>query len=397
MSSSVSKLWTWQFSLTVLITIGFYLCLQMLTGGFSIFVTNISHNPTMGGVMTTAFMFAAIVTRPMIGVLLYKINIKKLLCFSLIFVFICIVASYDQEAMPLLITIRVLEGVGFGVTTTLLATLATNLIPLERMGEGIGYFGMATSLGTTLGPMIAISILHTFSFQYLLIITMFLILFSIVATLFIKYEKSEPLDVYISQNKSIIDSIFDKKALLPCFLVMLFYCTYSGIVNFINGLGVEAHLGAKVSFFFLILAIVIILIRPISGKVYDQLGHKYLIYPASICSVIGLVLISATHGLVVFFIAAIFYGIAYSIMQPSFQAWAINRVSAEKRGTANAMVLSAMDLGMALGAPVLGSVANLTGYRGMYNLSVLLIVLLVVMYISSHVKHTKNKKGTSVN
>ncbi len=369
----------------------------MLTGGFSIFVTKISHNPTMGGVMTTAFMFAAIVTRPMIGMLLYKINIKKLLYISLVFVFICIVASYDQEATSLLIAIRVLEGIGFGVTTTLLATLATNLIPLERMGEGIGYFGMATSLGTTLGPMIAISILHTFSFQYLLIITMFLILFSIVVTLFIKYEKSEPVDVYINQNKSIIDSIFDKKALLPCFLVMLFYCTYSGIVNFINGLGSEAHLDSKVSFFFLILAVVIILIRPISGKVYDQLGHKYLIYPASICSMIGLVLISFTHGLVVFFIAAIFYGIAYSIMQPTFQAWAINRVSTEKKGTANAMVLSAMDLGMALGAPVLGGVAHLTGYRGMYNLSALLIVLLVVMYISSHVKHNKNQRDTSVN
>ncbi|WP_460151557.1 MFS transporter [Priestia megaterium] len=392
MYSSVSKLWTWQFSLIILITISFYLCLQMLTGGFSIFVTEFSHNPTLGGVMTTAFMLAAIITRPVTGILMHKINIKKVLCVMLLFVLVCIMISYNQQGIPLLISIRILEGIGFGVTTTLLATLATNLIPEERMGEGIGYFGMATSLGTTLGPMIALSILHSFSFKFLLFITMFLIVVSLGFSLFIKIKQSSSFVKLPIQKELLVDYIFDKRAMLPCFLVMLFYCTYSGIVNFINALGEEEHLGSKVSLFFLIIAVVIAIVRPFSGKIYDQKGHKYLIYPASICSIIGLILIAFAHSLTTFFIAAVLYGIAYSVMQPSFQAWAVSRVTPNKKGTANAMSLSSMDLGMALGAPVLGGVASLTGYREMYSLSSLLIVALILMYTARHFKDIKEQK-----
>ncbi|PFK43177.1 MFS transporter [Priestia megaterium] len=370
----------------------FYLCLQMLTGGFPIFVTKLSHNPTLGGVMTTAFMLAAIITRPVTGILMHKINIKKVLCVMLLFVLVCIMISYGQQVISLLISLRILEGVGFGVTTTLLATLATNLIPEERMGEGIGYFGMATSLGATLGPMIALSILHSFSFKFLLFVTMFLIVISFVFSFFIKIKQSQSFAELPIQKEALMDFVFDKRAMLPCFLVMLFYCTYSGIVNFINSLGEEEHLGSKVSLFFLIIAVVIVLVRPFSGKIYDQMGHKYLIYPASICSIIGLILIAFAHGFTTFFIAAVLYGVAYSVMQPSFQAWAVSKVFADKKGTANAMSLSSMDLGMALGSPILGSVASLTGYRGMYSLSSLLIVALVLMYMMRHLKDIKAQK-----
>ncbi|WP_180896594.1 MFS transporter [Priestia megaterium] len=370
----------------------FYLCLQMLTGGFSIFVTKLSHNPTLGGVMTTAFMLAAIITRPVTGILMHKINIKKGLCVMLPFVLVCIMISYGQQVIPLLISLRILEGIGFGVTTTLLATLATNLIPEERMGEGIGYFGMATSLGATLGPMIALSILHSFSFKFLLFVTMFLIVISFVFSFFIKIKQSQSFAEPPIHKEALMDFVFDKRAMLPCFLVMLFYCTYSGIVNFINSLGEEEHLGSKVSLFFLIIAVVIVLVRPFSGKIYDQMGHKYLIYPASICSIIGLILIAFAHGFATFFIAAVLYGVAYSVMQPSFQAWAVSKVFADKKGTANAMSLSSMDLGMALGSPILGGVASLTGYRGMYSLSSLLIVALVLMYMMRHLKDIKAQK-----
>jgi MFS family permease len=379
--NSSSKLWTWQFTLIILITVSFYLCLHMLTGGYSVYVTEFSHNPTLGGVMTTAFMLAAIITRPIIGIFIHKINIKKVLCFVLLFTLAFIMISYSQEAIPLLITLRILEGIGFGCTTTLLATLATNLIPNERLGEGIGYFGMATSLGATLGPMFALSILHSFSFKILLFITMILLVFSFIFALFIKNKFEHAFSRPFNQKNSLIDLAFDKRAMIPCLLVMLFYCTYSGIVNFLNGLGEEKNLSDKVPLFFLIIAVVIVLVRPISGKIFDRKGDKYLIYPASICSIIGLNLLAFTHELFTLLVAAILYGFAYSVMQPSFQALAIRKVSADKKGTANAMALSSMDLGMALGAPLLGNIVSVTSYNGMFGLSSLLIVVLILIYM----------------
>jgi predicted MFS family arabinose efflux permease len=397
MNSAKSRLWTPQFILIIFVTFLFFLCLQMLTAGFPVFVTGLKSNPAEGGLMTTVFMLAAIFTRPVIGILIHKMNIKRILVFTLLLVTGVIFLSYGQTSLSFLVMIRILHGIGFGIGSTLLATLATTLIPHERLGEGIGYFGMATSLGTTLGPSLALSFVHSFSFNVTILVTAAIAVLGFIMSLLIKNtgqpQKSEPK---IEQKGSIMQYAFDKNALLPCFLVFLFYLTFSGIVNFINGLGEEVHLGGKVSIFFLLNAIVTVLIRPFSGKIYDRMGHKYLIYPACLAGISGLVIMSLTRNFATLIVAAIVYGIAYGIMQPTFLAWAVSRVTPDKKGTANAMALSFMDLGMALGAISLGGVADQFDYRSMYGISSLLIVILLILYSVANAWTRKNRKPQMV-
>lgn len=392
MTSKTSRLWTPQFILIIIVTFLFFLCLQMLTAGFPVFVTGLLSNPAEGGLMTTVFMLAAIFTRPIIGILIHKMNIKRLLVITLFFVAGFILLSYGRTSLSTLIVIRIFHGIGFGIVSTLLATLATMLIPHERLGEGIGYFGMATSLGTTLGPSLALSFDHMFSFNITILFTAVVAVLGFIMSLLIK--KTEPLQKKgqkVEQKGSILQYAFDKKALLPCLLVFLFYLTFSGIVNFINGLGEEIHLGGKVSIFFLLNALVTVLIRPFSGRIYDRMGHKYLVYPACAAGIMGLIIMALTHNLATLIVAAVIYGIAYGIMQPTFQAWAVSCVTPDKKGTANAMALSFMDLGMALGAISLGGVAGQLDYRSMYGISSLLIVILLILYAIVHVRTRKNR------
>jgi hypothetical protein len=49
------------------------------------------------------------------------------------------------------------------------------------------------------------------------------------------------------------------------------------------------------------------------------------------------------------------------------------------------MALSSMDLCMALGAPILGNVVSVTGYTGMFGLSSLLIVVLILIYMMAYI------------
>ncbi|MTT31186.1 MFS transporter [Terrilactibacillus sp. BCM23-1] len=396
MQSSTSRLWTGQFIIIILTSFIFFLALQMLTAGFPAYITELTHNPTKGGIMTTVFMLAAIISRPVIGIIMHKVNMKKILSFILIGVLFTLVISYNQSSMTFLVVLRLLQGIGFGVATTLLATMATNIIPNNRIGEGIGYFGISTSLGTTLGPMFALTLLHHFTFNTMIFVNIGLLILTCLFSFIIKNDTPViPLEKpikKINQHSSIWQYAFDKRALIPCFLVFIFYITFSGIVNFINGIGSETHLAGKVSLFFLINAIVTLAIRPFSGKIYDQIGHKYLILPASICGIIGLILISITQHFSLLFVAAVFYGIAYGIMQPTFQAWAVSLVSPDKKGTANAMAFSFMDLGMAFGAATLGGVAGQIGYRSMFGFSSILIVLLIILYLFAFKKLSRRAK-----
>ncbi|WP_315906288.1 MFS transporter [Priestia koreensis] len=376
-----TKLWTVPFTMIVLTTFIFFICVQMLTAGFPVYIAGVQHDTAKAGIMTTAFMIAAIITRPFMGALLHKMNMKRALLIVFAVMTVTLVLSYNQSALSILIPLRIIQGIGFGINTTILATMATNRIPGNRLGEGIGYFGMATSLGTTLGPMVALSLLHSFSFNIMIISSVILMALSFVFAITVKNLKLSYTPPKGTEKKpSLLQYAFDSRALLPVFLVMLFYFGFAGIINFIDGLGKEANLGSHVSLFFLINAVIMVVIRPFTGRIYDRFGHKYLVYPGALCGIIGLVLLSNTYSMPMFILAAILYGVAYGIMQPTFQAWAVSRVEVDKRPTANAMTLSFMDLGVALGSLVLGSIVSHTTFHMMYAYSSLLVVALLILY-----------------
>src|SRR5699024_10460593 len=69
---------------------------------------------------------------------------------------------------PLLI-LRFLQGIFFSIATTAAGSLAVDHIPVNRSGEGLGYFAMSTNLAVVIGPMIGLPIIQAFSFQTLFI------------------------------------------------------------------------------------------------------------------------------------------------------------------------------------------------------------------------------------
>lgn len=382
MKQTKEKLWTWQYILAVTLTFLFFLSLQALLGGFPVYVTEISHNPANAGLMTTAFMFAAVVSRPIMGMMMHKINMKKLLVLSIVYIFFMILFSFIWESIPALVILRVFQGLGFGVTTTLLATVVTNVVPNHRLGEGIGYYGMATSVGTTIGPMVALFFIHSVSFYALLIFSLVLIVAILAGAMLFKREDMEEVHDYDKeqvQNTSLLQSAFAGKAFIPCLLLFLFYITFTGNVNFLDGLGKSVGM-SDTSFFFFILMIMLLITRPFSGRIYDRKGHKVLLYPSAICAIIGLMMLANMQNMSTLVVASVFYGLAYGVMQPTLQAWAVSRVHPGNKATANAMALSFMDLGHAVGAIILGTVVSRVGYSSMYEFAAILGVVLLLVY-----------------
>ncbi len=382
------KLWTVQYFFVILTTFLFFVCMHMMNAGFPVFVTQISGNPAIGGGMMTAFMIAAISTRPLVSAFLQKIEIKKAIAITLCLIFICIFLSYEQTSIPFLLFIRIIEGIGFGVITTLLGTLVTFHIPSERIGEGIGYFSMASSLGGTMAPVLALYMIHSFSFNSLLLLAFAIIISTLGCSLLIKriHLNSQP-----KSHSTFIQNVFDKGAILPSILVMFLCMTFGGVFSLIDGLGKETGLGTQITFFFVTFVILMLSIRPISGKIFDKKGHRVLIVPASLFALIGLLLLGITENLSTLLAAAIFYSIGYGIIQPTLQAWAVSQVSPDKKGTANAMILTGMDLGMAIGSPILGLIAGYTSYKSMFGYSSICIVIFLAIYLVMIIR-SRNKK-----
>ncbi|MDW0117473.1 MFS transporter [Sporosarcina thermotolerans] len=378
-----AKLWTNQYVIIILLSLVMFSAFYMITAGFPIFVSTVSNNPAIAGIMTTTLMLASLITRFFASVIIQKVNMKLLLILSIVYFLGTIALTFVNQSIGFLIFIRALQGIGFSMLTILVFTISSNIVPKSRLGEGIVYFAMSTSVGTTLGPLIAIAYLARFSFQSMMMLTLGLMSFSLLCSFFTKNNKvtQDKESSKATTKEPFYKYMYDKRVLLPCILVALNYVAIAGTVNFIGAFGKEIHVGGRISQFFIAQGIAMVIVRAFSGKIFDRFGHRILIIPAAISGAGGLVLLGFSKNMLMVIISGVLFGIAFAIIHPTLQAWALQLVPEEKKATANSMLLIFIDAGLALGSVGLGFLAKSVGYGMTFSYSAVTMIIILVLYL----------------
>jgi len=80
-------------------------------------------------------------------------------------------------------------------------------------------------------------------------------------------------------------------------------------------------------------------------------------------------------------VSGVLFGIAYAILQPITQAWALTLVPPEKKATANSMLVIFIDFGMAIGSLGLGLLAKSVGYGMTFSYSAALMIVILILYL----------------
>jgi MFS family permease len=188
--------------------------------------------------------------------------------------------------------------------------------------------------------------------------------------------------------------VVERKALFPSLLGMMAGFGFGGILSFITLFGKEVGI-ANIGYFFLVVSIFEVLVRLVSGRIFDTKGPFWVIFPSAILTCIATVILSYAGTMTTMLVAAAFFGLGFGAMFPALQAWVINRVDPESRGSATATFYNLFDIGIAAGAILLGVIAGMTGYGMMFRLSSLTYVVLIAMYLVYEFRTGKEgKDGT---
>ncbi|WP_427052593.1 MFS transporter [Paenibacillus sp. TC-CSREp1] len=391
--SAPVRLWTTDFILLMLCNFLLFLQLHMIVSPLPSYVQDRFHaNAFQVSLFTCLFALSAIAARLYSAKALEKGLRNAMIYIGLSVALLATLGYYFAAGIAVLLLLRMLFGVGFGMSSTAFPTMASDIVPVKRMGEGMGYFGLSTSLAMSMGPIIGVTLLQGAGFVTLMVCTaaVIAVIYPLSYSLTRKkaaqsQQAAEPAAVTVSGAPSAASgatgkTTFNRKLILPSILNGLLSITYGGLVGFIVLFGKEAHL-ANPALFFLFNAMAVLLVRPFAGRIYDSKGPKALLIPGAVCIAVGLVILSTASTMPVLFAAAFMYGIGYGSMQSSLQTWMIQVVSPAQRGMANGMFLNTLDLGIATGALLLGSIASLTSYTEMYRYSVLFMVLFLLIYL----------------
>ncbi|WP_042168232.1 MFS transporter [Paenibacillus gorillae] len=396
------SLWTKNFILLSLSNLFLFMAIEMLLPTLPIFAADQGSTESQIGLILGFFTFAAVLSRPLTGAGMKRLGKKGLLLVGVIICLIGMASYYVAGTLSVLLLLRVVHGIGFGLATTMFGTVVSDVIPASRRGEGMGFFATGNAISFSLGPFLGIWLLDHYSYGGLFGFGVVILLLSLFFTLFVRLSpegqaqikaaaKEREAEAAIRETAaarevSWVHGVVERKALFPSVLGMMVGFAFGGLLSFITLFGIEKGL-ANIGYFFLVVAISEVLIRFVSGPLFDRKGRFWVLFPSAILCVIGCVLLYKTETTAMLLLAAVFYGLGFGALFPALQAWVINRVEPERRGVATATYYNLFDIGIGSGAILLGFAAMWTNYATMFLFSGLFFVVYLVLYLVYERKH----------
>ncbi|MBG9588552.1 MFS transporter [Cytobacillus firmus] len=369
------KIWSRDFVLILMSNFFIFLGFQMTLPTIPLFVEKLGGNDQLIGIVVGIFTFSALLLRPYAGHML-ETKGRRFVYLTGLAIFVLSVGSFGFiNSLIFLFVLRIIQGFGWGFSTTASGTIATDLIPAKRRGEGMGYFGLSGNIALAFGPTLGLALAGVISFKLLFLICALLGLAALVLSSRINYKQAEKQTV--PQKRW---DIYEKSALRPSFLLFFITVTFGGIASFLPIYSAQKGIGG-IHWYFLLFAIALMLSRTFAGRLYDQRGHQAVFLPGAVLILAAMFLLAWLPSSFIMYIAAILYGLGFGSAQPALQAWSVKEAPANRRGMANATFFSFFDLGVGIGAIVFGQIAHLFGYSTIYLTAAGSVVISILLYI----------------
>jgi predicted MFS family arabinose efflux permease len=262
---------------------------------------------------------------------------------------------------PLLL-LRAAHGVALAICFTAVFTYVADLIPPERLNEGIGIFGISGLTGFAIGPLLAEGVLRRFGFPSFFLLSAALA--GLAFFLVLPLREKEPAGKIRSRH-SFFALLRQRKFLVVAGLSLLFGFGLAATGNFVAPLAEERGIPV-ISIFFLAYSAGAIGIRLIGGRLTDRIGESRMLPYALIVSAAGILTLTLVTGGFTLALAGLLAGGGHGLLFPVLNTLAVRGEPFEVRGKATGIFTGAIDAGNFLGSFILGMVGDLAGLSPLF-------------------------------
>jgi len=365
------RIWKKDFIFLILSNFLMYITYYAILSSLPIYLVNDLHaSKIQVGIVVGAYTVASVLVRPFSGFALDRFGRRTIFLLALIIYSLLFAGYLVALTITSLILLRFAQGLTWGFTTVSGSTIAVDIIPVSKRGEGIGYFALSTTLGMSVGPIVGLYICHQWGTVAMFVTGCFISIASLVCAYAVPLSKRFVVGKHIPLRW---DSMFHKKAIRPSLNVFITMIAYGGLLSFIALYGREIGI-QNASLYFLIFSVGIASARLTAGKVFDKKGPRKIITLCLILLIIGFPLLALAKGAVLFYISAIIIGFGNGVIFPTFQSMVNNLAESKHRGAANSTLYTAVDLGMGLGMIMAGLIAQQISISAIFWINALICV-----------------------
>lgn len=334
----------------------FYMASPMLvTPLITGFTESIGASAAMMGLVGGMMNFVSLFCRPIAGNLADRISKYKLSFAGAVLMTIACIGYICAPNAAAVVAARIVNGFGFACCSVCMATWMSNMLPKEKIGSGMGFYGTMNALAMAAAPAVGVSVCQKFGYRVSFVIAL---VFSVAVMVVIQFigDKGEPEKPSVSGNPEHSHiQLIDVEVVPIALIIMLFAIPYCATQSFLVTYAQTRGLGVMVSMFFPAYAVVLIVLRLSLRHLFDQLPfHRFLV--AGVTSeAIAILLLTIMNNNVIMILASCFLAGGYGVMSSVCQSTAILLAGKNRRGLANSTYYIGLDLGMTLG-PFIGGI-----------------------------------------
>jgi predicted MFS family arabinose efflux permease len=363
---NTEKLWSGYFIMFLIIGFVISTAVFLLDNILSIYANDVWGSKSAGGLLTTTFTFGSIIATAVCGVVIDRTGRKRAIIFGFGIFTVGIIGMAIFKSQGVSYVMRVLQGVGKGVGGVAMASAVADVVPKNRMGEGMGYYGLGSTLAQAIGPSLGLALIATGNYTLTFCICAAGYLASTVAGFFINYEKDmvkpeTALPDAPAQKTAPADAKYHgiwklfEKAALPATLVMFMYgagCT--PILIYITLYATDVLEVGTPGIFFFVSAAAMLITRFTIGKLIDKRGVLGIVVFGNILGILSNVLLLVCKSDLLYYLDGAVYGFATAMIYPALQAAVIVDSPDDRRGAANSLMNFGLDFGILCASALFG-------------------------------------------
>lgn len=357
------RIWTKDFILLLLITTLSMTAITTQMGTLPLLVAQIGGSKATSGAIVGVLGIAALFVRFPIGLMLDKYGRKILLLIGLLILVIDFTLLNFLQTLLSLFLLRLVQGVGNSVQATASATMTADLIPKERLTIGLGYFSIAQSVPSAIGPLIGLTVVQNYGFESLFRVALVLTIIAFILSLFV----NESLLVRETIPQTEVDTSLLKNpgVMFPSLIMFMIYLAQAGVVAFIAQLALERGiLGA--GYYFSLMSLVSVTVRLCFSSILFRLKRSLVIHVSIFFIIIAYGNIVFASSIIYLLISAILFGIGIANLMPLMNTIVLQSVSDSQTGKATAIFMLSLDVAYGGGAVIWGIIASVFGFEWMY-------------------------------
>lgn len=332
-----------------------------------VFLQNLGSDLAAVGIIMGVASVSGMLIRPWTGNALERIGRRKCLLIggAIFFVTHLLYLSIDHMG-PLIYIVRLLHGLSMGILFATFFTFAADIAPETRRTEGIALFGIGGHLSGAFGVPLGEFIIQHGGYAGLFQACAGFTLLFIILCYFLK-EPANDHEKPVFHWLRFLQSAFHSPNRVPLAVTGLFAL---GLVSYMVFLKPYAHEnGFSVTPFFMAYSLSAVLIRLAGGKWPDRFGLKTVLYPSIFLLALGITLLAFWASPLGLLISGIFCGVGHGFIFPILSVLLINRAPGNERGARMALFTLFFDIGLFIGSPLWGFIADGFGYQAMFLLS----------------------------